>query len=455
MAERIKKKTDKPNVKRESEAALPAENLDPFEISRQRFEQAAAYLVDFKRGLIDFFKNPKRTIAVCYPVQMDDGSVHTFHGYRVLHNKVMGPGKGGIRYHPDLTADEVAALAALMTWKCALVNVPFGGAKGGVICHPKHLSETELRIITRRFVSELGDNIGPYIDVPAPDMYTNQQTMAWIYDTYDALHPGQNNRPVVTGKPLELGGSLGRDQATGRGCLYATERFLEKQRLPQLPSITGARVAIQGFGEVGATAARLFNEAGASIVAVSDSQGAIVLEQGLDLTRVMAHKAENGTVVGTAETQTISNAELLGVDCDILIPAALGNQIRGDNAASVSTSLIVEAANNPVTPLADEILYRKGIVVLPDILVNGGGVVVSFFEWVQNISNEVWELEDINQKLRQRMHRAVETVTDRWQALNTISGDETNGAAADIRTAAWIVAIERLARATLQRGIWP
>ena len=250
--------------------APTAENLDSFDISRHRFEQAAAYLLDFKRGLIDYFKFPKRTLSVCYPVQMDDGSVHSFHGYRVLHNQVLGPGKGGIRYHPAVTAEEVAALAALMTWKCALVRVPFGGAKGGVICNPKQLSQTELRVITRRFVSELGDNIGPYVDIPAPDMYTDQQTMAWIYDTYDVMHPGHNNRPVVTGKPLELGGSVGRDQATGRGCLYATERFLERKGNSQLSSIKGSQVAIQGFGEVGATAAHLFREAGATIIAVSD-----------------------------------------------------------------------------------------------------------------------------------------------------------------------------------------
>ena len=242
------------------------EDLEPMSISRQQFRRARGHLRGLKRGLIEFFEVPKRTISVCFPVEMEDGSVRTFHGFRVLHNRVLGPGKGGIRYHPDVTVSEVAALAALMTWKCALVRIPFGGAKGGVICDPKSLSETELRRITRRFVHELGDNIGPHTDIPAPDLYTNEQTMAWIYDTYDIVHPGTNNRPVVTGKPLDLGGSVGRSEATGLGAFFVTERFLEIEPLPELRTVSGATVAVQGMGQVGLVAAKAFMDGCARVM---------------------------------------------------------------------------------------------------------------------------------------------------------------------------------------------
>ncbi len=434
------------------------ENLDPQFIAQQRFEQAAAYIAGFKEGLIDFFKAPKRTIGVCFPVEMDDGTVRTFHGYRILHNHVLGPGKGGIRYHPEITRAEVASLAALMTWKCAIANLPFGGAKGGVICDPKVLSEAELRHITRRFISELGDEIGPQTDIPAPDMYTDERTMAWIYDTYDILHPGQNNLPVVTGKPLELGGSLGRMEATGRGCLYATERFLAQAGLPGLSSVAGARVVVQGFGNVGSVAASLFQEAGAVVVAVSDSKGGIYAEEGLDLDAVSTQKQEVGTVVGTPDTQTLSNQDLLALECDILIPAALGAVIRYDNAERVAARLVVEAANGPVTLMADEILQAKQIPVLPDILANAGGVTVSYFEWVQNLANESWSLEEVNEKLRRKMYAAVDAVMGRWRTLSAGSvSDESVGASLEVnlRIAALVQAIEHVARVTLQRGIWP
>ncbi|MDH3688743.1 MAG: Glu/Leu/Phe/Val dehydrogenase [Gammaproteobacteria bacterium] len=434
-----------------------AEDLDPVRISRTRFEEAAAYITGLQRGLMEDFVTPKRTISVSFPVEMEDGSVRTFYGYRVLHNSVLGPGKGGIRYHPEVTRDEVISLAALMTWKCALIDVPFGGAKGGVICDTKTLSEGETRRITRRFINELGDNLGPYTDIPAPDMYTDQQTMAWVYDTYEMFHLGSNNRPVVTGKPLELGGSLGRDQATARGALYVAERFLERGGMKDMPSLHGAKVAIQGFGEVGGVAARLFKLAGARIIAVSDSQGGIVDDDGLDPDRVAEHKANTGTVVGLADTRTITNEELVALECDVLIPAALGAQVRGDNAHKVKARLILEAANGPVTPLADEILSRRGIAVLPDILVNAGGVVVSYFEWTQNIGNEQWPLEEINERLKDKMRRALDVVMTRWERLGALSDSDETGvvASADFRTAALVVAIERLARVTLQRGIWP
>lgn len=447
-------------------ATVPPENLDPLAISTAQFQRARLHLDGLKSGLIEFFEVPKRSVSVAFPVEMEDGSVRTYLGYRVLHNHSLGPGKGGIRYHPDVTEREVAALAALMTWKCALVRVPFGGAKGGVICDTKTLSETDLRRITRRFIHELGDNIGPHTDIPAPDLYTNAQTMAWIYDTYDQMHPGRNNRPVVTGKPVELGGSVGRNEATGLGCFFATERFLEISPLPKLDKIKNATISIQGYGNVGSVLARSFRNAGAIVLAISDSKGGIYNESGLDLDEIAIHKAEHGTVVGMPGTRTITNEELLRLECDILVPAALGDQIRQDNAEAIKAKLVVEAANRPVTPAADDILSGRGIVVLPDILANAGGVTVSYFEWVQNIENADWRLEKVNSELKRKMVDAVDSVVACWRGM-TAENDETvimedDGAAipnppaaTDLRTAALVVAVRRVARVTLQRGIWP
>ncbi len=438
-------------------SAAEAEDLNPFHIAGQQFDRAVAYLGELKRGLIDFLKCPIRTITVCFPIEMADGSVKTFTGFRVLHSQVRGPGKGGIRYHPDVTVDEVRALAQWMTWKCALVDVPFGGAKGGVVCDPKRLSETELRRITRRYISDLGDNIGPHTDIPAPDLYTTAQTMAWIYDTYQVMHPGRNNLPVVTGKPIDLGGSLGRHEATGRGCLYATERLLERGIVPGLTSVRGSRVAVQGFGDVGSVAARLFREAGASIVAISDSRGGVHSAAGIDVEAAIAFKAQHGTVVGLPGARDITNEALLELDCDILLPAALENQVRRDNASRVKARLICEGANGPTTPAADDILAAAGIPILPDILANAGGVTVSYFEWVQNIENQQWTVEEVNAKLRQKMRRAVDTAVDRWALLRERperAGSSTNSSI-DLRTAALVVAIETVARVALKRGIWP
>jgi glutamate dehydrogenase/leucine dehydrogenase len=447
------------------EASPAVEDLNPFHIGREQLDRALQHLPTIKRGLIEFLKLPVRTITLCFPVERDDGSVQMFTGFRVLHSRVRGPGKGGVRYHPDVTADEVRALAAWMTWKCALADVPFGGAKGGVVCNPKELSTAELRRITRRYVCDLGDNIGPNTDIPAPDLYTNEQTMAWIYDTYEILHPGENNRPVVTGKPLTLGGSLGRNEATGRGGLDAAQQFLARGMLKGLKSAKGARVAVQGFGNVGSVAARLFQEAGAQIIAVSDSEGAIFANDGLDAQAALDFKAKHGSVVGLPGTQTITNEELLSLPCDILIPAALENQIRRDNAENIHARVVCELANGPTTPAADDILRSKGIMVLPDVLANAGGVTVSYFEWVQNIENEQWPLEEVNGKLRAKMHSAVDAVVDRWISLN--GGSLADHAAArrlsencthcevDLRTAALVVALERVAHVTLERGIWP
>ena len=442
-------------------ADAPPEDLNSFHIARQQFDRAVPYLPTLKLGLVEFLKSPVRTITVCFPIELDDGSVKNFTGHRVLHSQVRGPGKGGIRYHPGVTVDEVRALSEWMTWKCALVGVPFGGAKGGVECNPKELGDNELRKITRRFISDLGDNIGPHTDIPAPDLYTDAQTMAWIYDTYHIMHPGKNNLPVVTGKPIELGGSLGRRRATGRGVLFAAQRAIQRGIAPGLQSVDGARVVVQGFGDVGAVAAKLFHQAGATILAVSDSQGGIFNDEGIDVDGALEFKDEHGTVVGLPHTETVTNADLIELPCDILIPAALENQIRRDNADRVQAKLVVEGANGPTTPAADEILCAKGIPLIPDILANAGGVTVSYFEWVQNIENEQWDLAEVNTKLQKKMQRATDAVIDRWQRLRSdVAEGETDDQQADqscvdLRTAAMAVAIERVANTALKRGIWP
>lgn len=446
--------------------AVEPEDLNPYHISAQQFDQAIAFLPHLKKGLIEFLKRPVRSVILEFPVEMSDGSVRNFVGYRVLHSRVRGPGKGGIRYHPDVTLDEVRALAAWMTWKCAVIDIPYGGAKGGVACNPKELTESELRKLTRRYISDLGDLIGPHTDIPAPDVYTDAKTMAWIYDTYAMMHTGRNNLPVVTGKPIDLGGSYGRHEATARGCLFAAQHALERGLIPGLERIEGARVVIQGYGNAGQNAAQLFHEAGARILAVSDSRGGVFLDKGLDPAKVSDHKTATGSVVGTPGTRTITNEELLALECDILIPAALENQIRRDNADAVKARFIVEAANGPTTPAADRILLDKGIPVLPDILANSGGVCVSYFEWVQNIEYQQWDLEEVNRKLRTKMDRAVDAVIDKQAELQGCSpkkdankgkpaNSKTTSASVDLRTAALVLAIERVANITLERGIWP
>lgn len=440
------------------------EDLDPAHLARFQFERAIVHLQHLKKGLVDSLVAPRRVTEVTFPIELEDGSVKTYTGFRVLHSHVLGPGKGGIRYHPEVDREEVVALATLMTWKCALVDVPYGGAKGGVCCNTKELSETELRRITRRFITELGDNIGPNTDIPAPDMYTNEKTMAWIFDTYDVMHPGRNNLPVVTGKPIDIGGSLGRVEATGRGCLYATERFLEMGDIPELTSLNGASVVIQGFGQVGKTAAKLFHEQGSKVIAISDSGGAIFSISGIDLDAAEAYKKEHGSLAGLPNTTSLTNEALLELPCDILIPAALGNQITRRNARNIQAKLIVEAANGPVSVAADDILTKKGIVVLPDILANAGGVTVSYFEWVQNIGNEQWELEEVQSKLRRKMYKAVELAVANWRQLKQPDGNVLEAETDDedpyeidinLRTAALAVAVARLAKVTLDRGIWP
>jgi glutamate dehydrogenase (NAD(P)+) len=438
---------------RETELGAVEEDLNPYRIAQLQFDHASQYVPDLRQGLIDFLKSPGRVITVHFPVELADGSVHTFTGYRVLHSSVRGPGKGGMRFHPDVTEDEMRAMASWMTWKCAVADLPFGGANGGVACDPKKLSELELRKLTRRFVAALGDNIGPHTDIPGPDVNTGPGVMAWIYDTYHVMHPGRNNLPVVTGKPVSLGGSLGWREAAAQGALFVLRRALARGVVPGLATVNGARVVIQGFGHTGAQAAELLAAAGARVIAVSDSGGGAYHQAGIDPAAAIRHRDETGSVAGCPGTERVSNTHLLAMPCDILIPAALENQIRADNAATVRARLIVELANGPTTPQADRVLHARGIPVLPDILANSGGVSVSYFEWVQNLENDQWPLDEVNAKLRLRMERATDAVIENCQRLRKLHGAGKGDI--DLRTAAYVLAIGRVADAAVARGIWP
>ncbi len=447
---------------------IQVKNGSPLRAAQYQFEQALPYLdnVDDGSGVAEYLFEPERVVRVTLPVMMDDGRVELFKGYRVLHSNVRGPAKGGFRFHPSVNEAEVRALAMWMTWKTALLDIPFGGAKGGVQCDATTLSVAEQARLTRRYIAALGDMIGPHTDIPAPDLYTNAQTMAWVYDTYTMMHPGENCFPAVTGKPLDLGGSLGRENATARGVLYTTEHFLEIGGMPGLTSLTDASVAIQGYGNAGRWAARLFDSAGAKIVAVSDSKGGAYDSEGLDVSRVDHQKDTTGGVLGTPGSQDLDHKEVLTVDCDILIPAAIENQITADNAKDVNARVVVEAANGPTTPEADQILSAAGIPVIPDILANAGGVVVSYYEWVQNLQNQRWEEHEVLEKLATKMRRATSQVVttraalvasfehyqERWSALHP---DAEQLAEPDLRTAAHVVAVGRCANAVIERGLWP
>ena len=444
------------------------EDLNPFHIAQLQYELAVPYIEILRDhpGMSEWLFRPERTVKVSLPIEMDDGQIRVFNGFRVLHSTARGPGKGGIRYHPGVDEDEVKALAIWMTWKCALLDIPFGGAKGGVECDGRDLSPREKRQITRRFIAALGENIGPHTDIPAPDVYTDAQTMAWIYDTYSMMHPGENNMPVVTGKPLDLGGSPGRDSATAMGSLFVTEHFIELGAVPELSELKGTTVAIQGFGNAGRWAASLYRDAGAVVVAVSDSRGGIYNPDGLDVGRVAAHKDETGSVIDFPGSKPLGPLEVLEIECDILIPAALENQLTAANADRVKARIVVEAANGPTTPAADRILCDKGIHVLPDILANAGGVVVSYFEWVQNLENQQWDEAEVHRKLREKMNRATEQVVARKAALrdghdhfqaewDKYRPEDGELPLPDLRIAAYVVAVGRVAQTTDQRGLWP
>jgi glutamate dehydrogenase (NAD(P)+) len=444
------------------------EDLNLHHIARRQFDLAIPFVGDLDgwRGMAEWLFQPEKIVEVTIPVEMDDGYVHTFHGYRVVHNTARGPGKGGIRFHPIVDEDEIKALATWMTWKCAIVDIPFGGAKGGVNCDGSVLSTNEKRRVTRRFIAALGDNIGPHSDIPAPDMYTDAQTMAWIYDTYHMMHPGQNNLPVVTGKPLDMGGIPGRSTATARGVYFATTHLIEVGAVAGISTLDGARVAIQGFGNAGRHSARIFRDAGAIIVAVSDTKGGVHDPKGLDVERIERFKDETGSVVGATDDGKLTPGEVLEVECDVLIPAAMENQLTMDNAAGVKATLVVEAANGPTSPGADEILAERAITVLPDILANSGGVVVSYLEWIQNLQNEQWEEHQVDEILGKKMRRATEAVLtervaldenldtyrNRWQERVPSA---PNLPAPTLRTAATALAVGRTRATSEARGVWP
>ena len=410
----------------------------PYEMALAQYDRAVKYL-KLKRGIEEYLRWPKRELTVNFPVKMDDGSVRIFTGYRVHHSTARGPTKGGIRYHPDVTLDEVRALAMWMTWKCAVMNLPYGGAKGGVVCDPKKLSLQELENLTRRYATEISILMSPEGDIPAPDVNTTPQIMAWIMDTY-SMHRGYPVPAVVTGKPVPVGGSLGRAEATGRGVMVATREALAQRKLP-LPDL---RVAVQGFGNVGSVAAVLLHRAGARIVAAGDSRGGTLNPRGLDPGALLRHKRESGRLDDYPGGEPIDNQELLTSDCDVLIPAALEQQITAANAERIRARLVVEGANGPTTPEADAVLRARDVLVVPDILANAGGVVVSYFEWVQDLQAFFWSEAEINERQERLMVRAFGEV---WATA------QDKGV--DLRTAALIRAIERVAEAIMILGIYP
>jgi glutamate dehydrogenase (NAD(P)+) len=403
----------------------------------QEFEGAARFL-DLDPGIWKILTNAKRQIIVACPVQMDNGTIEVFTGYRVQYNITLGPAKGGIRYHPDVTLDEVKALAAWMTWKCAVAQLPFGGGKGGVVCDPTKMSKRELEALTRRYTAEIIDAIGPEKDVPAPDVNTNEQIMAWFMDTY-SMHVGHTSTAVVTGKPIEMGGSLGRREATGRGVMIITRESARHLGFP----LKGARIAVQGFGNVGSVAADLLAGMGAKIVAVTDWKAGVHNAAGLDITKLLAHNARHRTVEGFSGAEPISNAELFKLDVDVLIPAAIEEQITAANAREVKAKLIVEGANGPTTPDAHRILHERGVFIVPDILANAGGVTVSYFEWVQDRYGYFWAEKEVNERLEAKMVEAFSAVLETAQRYRV-----------DMRVAAYIVAINRVATVTKMRGMY-
>lgn len=414
------------------------EELNPYQIARQQFNKAADYL-ELDESTRQVLSNTKRQLIVSIPVKMDGGEVQVFEGYRVQHNIARGPAKGGIRYHPNVTLDEVKALASWMTWKCATVGIPYGGGKGGVICNPKTLSQGELERLTRRYAFEIAPIIGPDRDIPAPDVYTDEQTMAWIMDTISMIR-GHTELGVVTGKPISLGGSQGRAEATARGCLYALHEACAVKGL----SLNGARVAVHGFGNAGANIARLVAAEGARVVAAADSKAGLHSAGGIDVQAALNHKKETGSLEGLPGVTAMAPEEVLGVDCDILLPSALENAITLANVGTVKAKIIAELANGPTTPGADEVLARDGVMLIPDILANAGGVTVSYYEWVQDQNSFFWSEHQINEALEQTIRTAFNSVHATAQRYQT-----------DMRTGAYILAVDRVANATKMRGIFP
>jgi len=401
--------------------------------------QLAAEMLGLDEGLLEILKYPKRAAIVAVPIRRDDGKISVYTGFRVQHNDARGPYKGGIRYHPEVTLEEVTALAMWMTWKCAVAGIPYGGAKGGVRCNPKELSLAELERVTRRYTTMILNVIGPYQDVPAPDVYTDAQTMAWIMDTYSQFK-GYLVPEIVTGKPLHLEGSEGREEATARGLTFCANEAAKHLKM----RIGGATVCIQGFGKVGFNTARLLDTQGCRIIAITDSKGGVYNQEGVNPAKVYGHKIKTGSVLNYDGCKNITNQQLFETKCDILIPAAIENQITEENAGDIETRLVVEGANGPTTPQASEILVEKGIFVVPDILANSGGVTVSYFEWVQNLHREHWTEEEVRKKLKSKMLNAFDDVYDAMKKHET-----------DMRTAALMLGVGRVADSLLTLGLWP
>lgn len=415
------------------------ELLTPTFLMAQKQLEDVAELINLEDDILERLKYPRKSLIVSMPVKMDNGMVKTFMGYRVQHDLAMGPSKGGIRYSPEVDLGEVSALAMWMTWKCSLMNLPFGGAKGGVCCNPENMSEGELERLTRRYTTEILPMIGPEKDIPAPDMYTNERTMAWIMDTYSNYY-GYAIPGVVTGKPVSLGGSLGRMEATGRGVAYCTMYMLEKMGMPS----EGLSIVIQGFGNVGSIAAKRLYEQGHKIVAVSDFHGGIYNSQGINIDKLLEYAKEHASIQGFEGADFVSNNDLLEIKCDVLIPCAVGNVIHKDNASKIDCKILVEGANGPVTPEADDILNDKGIITIPSILANSGGVTVSYFEWVQDIQRLFWAEDEVINKLKKLLKKTFDEVYELSIAKKV-----------DLRTSAMMIGVGRVAEAKRLRGLYP
>ena len=413
--------------------------INPFETALKQLDEAAK-LIKLDDGLHQVLAHPKRVLTVSLPIRMDNGTIKVFTGFRSQHNDARGPYKGGIRYHPQVTIDEVKALSMWMTWKCAIAGIPYGGGKGGIVCNPKEMSETELERLTRRYAYAIADIIGPLTDIPAPDVYTGGREMAWIMDTYSALKKNFVQPEIITGKPIAIGGSLGRNEATGRGLSFAVREAAKKLKI----NMKTATVAVQGFGNAGQFAAQLIEEQGAKVIAVSDSQGGVFNKNGIQVGTLRKHKQKTGSVKGLSGAKPISNEDLLETECTILIPAALENQITKRNAGKINVKVVAEAANGPTTPDADDILYKNKILVIPDVLANGGGVTVSYFEWLQNLRREYWNENEVNERLDQNITKAFLDVYDTY---------EKHGI--NMRKASIILAVNRVVEVIKIRGLWP
>ncbi|HEX5977982.1 MAG TPA: Glu/Leu/Phe/Val dehydrogenase [Nitrososphaeraceae archaeon] len=413
--------------------------INPFEVALKQLAEAAK-IIDLDNGMHEILSHPKRVLTVAIPTRMDNGEIKVFTGFRSQHNDARGPFKGGIRYHPQVSIDEVKALSMWMTWKCAIADLPYGGGKGGIICNPKDMSEGELERMTRRYAYGISDIIGPRTDIPAPDVYTGGKEMAWIMDTYSALKGNFVQPELITGKPLAIGGSLGRNEATGRGLSFTIREAAKKLKI----NMKTATVIVQGFGNAGQFAAQLVEEQGAKIIGASDSQGGVYNKNGIQVGALRRHKEKTGSVVGFSGTKSISNEDLLEQDCTILIPAALESQLTKKNAGKISTKIIAEAANGPTTTEADETLYKNKILVIPDILANGGGVTVSYFEWLQNLRREYWSENEVNERLDRNITKAFDDVYNIYEKYDV-----------NMRKASTLLAVNRVVEAIKIRGLWP